>query len=103
MLRPARIPVTAALTLALSSGVATTQALPAAGPQQEAKGWSAPAARDPGTKPGEQPDAVGQSRPALDYPIISNYALSAQSFHPKIGGARFYADSLERTFTGMGL
>ncbi|MFC0843727.1 GDSL-type esterase/lipase family protein [Streptomyces noboritoensis] len=29
--------------------------------------------------------------------------LSAQSFHPKIGGARLYANALERTMAGMGL
>ncbi|MEU9992500.1 hypothetical protein AB0E10_38025 [Streptomyces sp. NPDC048045] len=28
---------------------------------------------------------------------------SAQSLHPKIDGARLYANSLERTMAGMGL
>ncbi|MFF1837010.1 hypothetical protein ACFVXE_22815 [Streptomyces sp. NPDC058231] len=41
--------------------------------------------------------------PVKDWPIIKNYGLSAQSFHPKIGGARLYANSLERTMAGMGL
>jgi hypothetical protein len=46
---------------------------------------------------------VDSDQPKLDYPVLENYGLSAQSFHPKIAGARLYADSLERTFTGMGL
>lgn len=67
MLRRAQLPVTAALTLALSSGVATMQAYAAAGPQGEAKGWSTPAAHDPGrpspaTEPGDQPTAVPTDR-----------------------------------------
>ncbi|MFJ5949488.1 hypothetical protein [Streptomyces noursei] len=41
--------------------------------------------------------------PALDYPLLNKYGLSAQSFHPKIGGAGLYANSLQRTMTGMGL
>jgi hypothetical protein len=41
--------------------------------------------------------------PVKDWPIIRDYGLSAQSFHPKIGGARLYANSLERTMTSMGL
>ncbi|MFJ6861511.1 hypothetical protein [Streptomyces werraensis] len=41
--------------------------------------------------------------PVKDFPILRNYGLSAQSFHPKIGGARLYANALERTMTGMGL
>ncbi len=41
--------------------------------------------------------------PVRDWPIIRNYGLSAQSFHPKIGGARLYANSLERTMSDMGL
>ncbi|GGU68398.1 hypothetical protein GCM10010211_37160 [Streptomyces albospinus] len=41
--------------------------------------------------------------PVKDWPIINKYGLSAQSFHPKIGGARLYANSLERTMAGMGL
>ncbi|WP_190093499.1 hypothetical protein [Streptomyces melanogenes] len=36
-------------------------------------------------------------------PILSKYGLSAQSFHPKIEGARLYANALERTMAGMGL
>ncbi|MFE0258219.1 SGNH/GDSL hydrolase family protein [Streptomyces sp. NPDC059010] len=62
LLRRVRIPVTAALTMALSAGVATSQAFAAANPQGDAKGWSAPAARDPGTKPGDQPTAVPSDR-----------------------------------------
>ncbi|MFD9487597.1 hypothetical protein ACFWBX_27245 [Streptomyces sp. NPDC059991] len=41
--------------------------------------------------------------PIMDWPIINKYGLSAQSFHPKIGGARLYANSFERTMVGMGL
>ena len=35
-----------------------------------------------------------------DWPILSSYGLSAQSFHPKIGGARLYADAMEWTIDG---
>ncbi len=41
--------------------------------------------------------------PVRDWPIIRNYGVSAQSFHPKIGGACLYANSLERTLRNMGL
>ncbi|CAL9321459.1 hypothetical protein [Streptomyces sp. SudanB66_2053] len=41
--------------------------------------------------------------PVRDWPLIRNYGVSAQSFHPKIGGARLYANSLERTMSDMGL
>ncbi|MFJ8314054.1 MULTISPECIES: SGNH/GDSL hydrolase family protein [unclassified Streptomyces] len=43
--------------------------------------------------------------PIKDWWIFNNfkYGLSAQSFHPKIGGARLYANSLERTMAGMSL
>ncbi|WP_392967810.1 SGNH/GDSL hydrolase family protein [Streptomyces sp. LN245] len=64
MLRRVHLPVTAVLTLALSSGVATTQAYAAAGPQGKAKGWSAPAAQDPGTRSGDRPAAVPVGRRA---------------------------------------
>ncbi|MFH8786016.1 GDSL-type esterase/lipase family protein [Streptomyces roseoverticillatus] len=46
---------------------------------------------------------VRSDEPIKDWPLINQYGLSAQSFHPKIGGARLYADSLERTMTGMSL
>ncbi|MFG2137802.1 hypothetical protein [Streptomyces sp. NPDC048650] len=35
--------------------------------------------------------------PAVDFPLLNRYGLSAQLLHPKIGGARLYANSLERT------
>ncbi|MER6316589.1 Ku protein [Streptomyces sp. NPDC001581] len=38
-----------------------------------------------------------------DWPGLSSYGLSAQSFHPKIAGARFYADRLQSTMTGWTL
>ncbi|MFJ6833468.1 SGNH/GDSL hydrolase family protein [Streptomyces sp. NPDC091209] len=41
--------------------------------------------------------------PVKDWTLLDKYGLSAQSFHPKIGGARLYANSLERTMAGMGL
>ncbi|MGW0886489.1 phosphotransferase [Streptomyces sp. NPDC002671] len=44
---------------------------------------------------------VDSDDPIKDWPILRNYGLSAQSFHPKIGGARLYANSLERTMAGM--
>ncbi|MFG2430831.1 NocE [Streptomyces sp. NPDC048590] len=47
-------------------------------------------------------DLVESDEPAIDWPILQ-LGASAQSFHPKIGGARLYADSLERTMAGMGL
>ncbi|SCF62156.1 GDSL-like Lipase/Acylhydrolase family protein [Streptomyces sp. LamerLS-31b] len=46
---------------------------------------------------------VKSDNPSNDWPWLRSYGLSAQSFHPKIGGARLYANSLERTMTGMGL
>ncbi|MEU8976629.1 hypothetical protein AB0D11_47140 [Streptomyces monashensis] len=41
--------------------------------------------------------------PVKDWPLINQYGLPAQSFHPKIGGARRYANALERTMAGMSL
>ncbi|UQA96708.1 golvesin C-terminal-like domain-containing protein [Streptomyces halobius] len=41
--------------------------------------------------------------PAIDWPILNIYGLSAQSFHPKISGARLYANALEGTMDGWGL
>lgn len=41
--------------------------------------------------------------PALDFPLLRNYGLSAQSFHPKISGARLYADAMEWAIDGWGL
>ncbi|MGW4196173.1 SGNH/GDSL hydrolase family protein [Streptomyces sp. NPDC005004] len=46
---------------------------------------------------------TASDKPVKDWPILKDYGLSAQSFHPKIGGARLYANSLERTMAGMGL
>ncbi|KUM96606.1 hypothetical protein AQI88_11380 [Streptomyces cellostaticus] len=46
---------------------------------------------------------VKSDDPVKDWPLINQYGLSAQSFHPKIGGARLYANALERTMAGMGL
>ncbi|MEV7244254.1 hypothetical protein AB0N92_23810 [Streptomyces sp. NPDC093248] len=46
---------------------------------------------------------VKSDNPSNDWPWLRDYGLSAQSFHPKIGGARLYANSLERTMKGMGL
>ncbi|WP_053698823.1 SGNH/GDSL hydrolase family protein [Streptomyces sp. NRRL F-5755] len=40
---------------------------------------------------------VDSDNPIKDWPILRDYGLSAQSFHPKIAGARLYANSLERT------
>ncbi|MFH8724906.1 golvesin C-terminal-like domain-containing protein [Streptomyces termitum] len=41
--------------------------------------------------------------PLLDWRLVPGYGLSAQSFHPKITGARLYADALENTLVGWGL
>ncbi|MEU9946402.1 hypothetical protein [Streptomyces lavendulae] len=48
-------------------------------------------------------DLVDSDEPKKDLPILHRfgYGLSAQSFHPKIGGARLYANTLERTMAGM--
>ncbi|MFI1762516.1 SGNH/GDSL hydrolase family protein [Streptomyces sp. NPDC020800] len=46
---------------------------------------------------------VKSDNPSNDWHWLRDYGLSAQSFHPKIGGARLYANSLERTMKGMGL
>ena len=48
-------------------------------------------------------DLTESDQPIFDWPILNDFGLSAQSFHPKIGGARLYADSLERTMGGMDL
>ncbi|MFH8791986.1 SGNH/GDSL hydrolase family protein [Streptomyces sp. NPDC017941] len=58
---------------------------------------------DPETVHGIVKTLVDSDNPMSDYPILEKFGLSAQSFHPKIGGARLYADSLERTMNGMGL
>ncbi|WP_327712821.1 SGNH/GDSL hydrolase family protein [Streptomyces sp. NBC_00464] len=44
---------------------------------------------------------VDSDKPLTDYPILENFGLSAQSFHPKIEGARLYADTFERTLDLM--
>ncbi|MER6571638.1 hypothetical protein ABT288_37035 [Streptomyces sp. NPDC001093] len=41
--------------------------------------------------------------PIKDWPLINQYGLSAQWFQPKIGGARLYANALDRTMAGMSL
>ncbi|MEU3228187.1 SGNH/GDSL hydrolase family protein [Streptomyces sp. NPDC006976] len=41
--------------------------------------------------------------PAVDWPFLRSYGLSAQSFHPKITGARLYANALEGSLSGWGL
>lgn len=41
--------------------------------------------------------------PIKDWPGLSSYGLSAQSFHPKIAGARLYADRLQATMAGWTL
>ncbi|MFD6552755.1 hypothetical protein [Streptomyces sp. NPDC058398] len=46
---------------------------------------------------------VQSDQPLDDWPVLKDYGLSAQSFHPKIGGARLYADSLQRTLRETGL
>ncbi|RMB81384.1 hypothetical protein CTZ28_34720 [Streptomyces shenzhenensis] len=46
---------------------------------------------------------VDSGNPMTDFPILKNSGLSAQLFHPKIGGAYLYADSLEHTMANMGL
>ncbi|MFE0253962.1 SGNH/GDSL hydrolase family protein [Streptomyces sp. NPDC059010] len=43
---------------------------------------------------------VDSDKPAVDWPILKDYGLSAQSFHPKIAGARLYADVLEASLNG---
>ncbi|MFJ9598019.1 hypothetical protein ACIRS3_35400 [Streptomyces virginiae] len=41
--------------------------------------------------------------PIKDWPGLSSHGLSAQSFHPKIAGARLYADRLQSTMAGWTL
>ncbi|MFC9817414.1 GDSL-type esterase/lipase family protein [Streptomyces virginiae] len=41
--------------------------------------------------------------PIKDWPGLSSYGLSAQSFHPKIAGARLYADRFQSTMAGWTL
>ncbi|WP_240661320.1 MULTISPECIES: GDSL-type esterase/lipase family protein [unclassified Streptomyces] len=58
---------------------------------------------DPETIHGIVKTLTDSDKPAVDWPILNNYGLSAQSFHPKISGARLYADALESTLAGWGL
>ena len=58
---------------------------------------------DPETIHGIVKTLTDSDNPAVDWPILSSYGLSAQSFHPKITGARLYADALEGTLSGWGL
>jgi hypothetical protein len=40
--------------------------------------------------------------PIRDWPVLRDRGLSAQSFHPKISGARLYADTLEAALKAWG-
>ncbi|MGP3951549.1 golvesin C-terminal-like domain-containing protein [Streptomyces sp. 7N604] len=55
---------------------------------------------DPETVHGLVKTLVDSDHPASDWPMLREYGLSAQSFHPKIAGARLYADALEGTMSG---
>ncbi|MHB9857884.1 hypothetical protein [Streptomyces sp. YIM S03343] len=46
---------------------------------------------------------VKSDNPSNDWLWLRDYGLSAQWFHPKIGGARLYGNALERTLSGMSL
>ncbi|MFF1839867.1 NocE [Streptomyces sp. NPDC058231] len=56
---------------------------------------------DPESVHGVVKTLVDSDDPLTDYPVLKDYGLSAQSFHPKIAGARLYANSLERTMAVM--
>ncbi len=58
---------------------------------------------DPESIHGVVKTLVDSDKPATDYPILENFGLSAQSFHPKIAGARLYANAFERTLAGMNM
>ncbi|MDI3101943.1 SGNH/GDSL hydrolase family protein [Streptomyces sp. AN-3] len=58
---------------------------------------------DPETVHGLVKTLVDSDDPVTDWPILKNYGLSAQSFHPKIAGARLYANSMEGTMLLMDL
>ncbi|MFD3628463.1 NocE [Streptomyces sp. NPDC058698] len=58
---------------------------------------------DPETIHGIVKTLTESDEPKTDWPIAKNYGLSAQSFHPKISGARLYANALEDTLSGWGL
>ncbi|MFE0452866.1 GDSL-type esterase/lipase family protein [Streptomyces sp. NPDC058914] len=49
---------------------------------------------DPETIHGVVTDLTTSDRPQIDWPLFT-FGSSAQSFHPKIAGARLYADTLE--------
>ncbi|MEV3854948.1 SGNH/GDSL hydrolase family protein [Streptomyces sp. NPDC050095] len=57
---------------------------------------------DPESVHGLVKTLVDSDDPVTDYPILKDYGLSAQSFHPKVAGARLYANSLERTMSIIG-
>ncbi|WP_333736259.1 hypothetical protein [Streptomyces sp. IBSBF 2806] len=58
---------------------------------------------DPEQSHGIVKTLVMSDDPIKDWPHIGKYGLSAQSFHPKTGGARLYADARERTMADMNL
>ncbi|MFB7075188.1 hypothetical protein [Streptomyces sp. NPDC056290] len=58
---------------------------------------------DPETIHGIVKTLTESDEPKTAWPIAKNYGLSAQSFHPKISGARLYANALEDTLSGWGL
>ncbi|WP_308297226.1 MULTISPECIES: GDSL-type esterase/lipase family protein [unclassified Streptomyces] len=57
---------------------------------------------DPETIHGVVTKLTESDNPILDWPILPDRGLSAQSFHPKISGARLYADTLEEVLRAMG-
>ncbi|RKN10187.1 GDSL-type esterase/lipase family protein [Streptomyces radicis] len=70
-------------------------------PREDFQGMSV--CGDPEQVHGIVTDTTASDDPVVDWPLIGERGLSAQSFHPKRGGATLYADSLERTMSGMGL
>ncbi|MFI7409026.1 GDSL-type esterase/lipase family protein [Streptomyces sp. NPDC049627] len=67
ILRYARIPVTTALVLSLSAGIATTQAFAEAAPPGAADGWSAPSSRGADEQPGAIPAKKREGVLGKDY------------------------------------
>lgn len=85
------------------AGYANTQGVPVwfSNPKSDFEGKAV--CGDPEQVHGIVKTLTDSDQPIKDWPIINKYGLSAQSFHPKIGGASLYAISLERTMADMGL
>ncbi|MFE6127541.1 hypothetical protein ACFQ6Q_04595 [Streptomyces sp. NPDC056437] len=59
--------------------------------------WDKTICGNPETVHGIVKTLVHSDDPKVDFPFLRDYGLSAQSFHPKLAGARAYANCFENT------